>query len=220
MNAHGLISDEWLVSYAAGALPDAHALIVASHAHYHPALQKRIDIAEEIGGEIICSGDKADISPTLLEDTMAKLESFPEAINNPKIRSKKNTDTDLPECLRDYLDDNLDDLKWRIMGPGMKQVKLATGPKGEKLWLLRARGGTKIPQHDHNGLELTLILRGSYNVDGHDFMPGDIEIADQDIRDHQPMINEGEDCICLVVTEAPIRIQSLMGRMMQPFIGL
>ena len=219
MKPHGLISDEWLVSYAAGALPDAHALTVATHAHYHPELQQTISDAEYIGGSLMNNMEESALSDGLLEDTLSKLDVLTVAPDSTKPVSA-GTDTDIPDCLRDYLGRDLDDLKWRTMGPGMKHVKLATGENGEKLWLLRARGGTEIPEHDHNGTEMTLVLRGGYHVGSDHYTPGLIEIADTDIHDHQPIIDEGEDCICLVVTDAPIRIKSLMGRMMQSFIGL
>jgi len=107
-----------------------------------------------------------------------------------------------------------------MMGPGMSQVRLWTGPNDERLWLLKAKGGVSIPTHDHNGIEMTLVLKGSYTVDGQRYSKGMIEIADGDVEGHTPIIDEGEECICLVVTEAPIRIHSFLGRMVQPFIGL
>lgn len=220
MKPHGVIGDEWLVSYAAGSLSDAHALIVAAHASYQPELQVKIDTAEAIGGDLLGSGEPVSVSDTLLEDTFAKLE-----IDDTKQAAADSgcilsTDTDLPDCLREYLGTNLDDLNWKLMGPGMRQVKLATGPEGESLWLLRARGGTVIPEHDHRGTEMTLVLRGSYHVGADHYTPGLIEMADADLMNHQPMIDNGQDCICLVVTEAPIKLKSFIGRMVQPFIGL
>lgn len=220
MKPHGLIGDEWLVSYAAGSLGDAHALIVASHASYQPEMQEKIDTAEAIGGDLLSNGETVSISDNLLEDTFAKFESDDAKQVGSEDNETSNTDTDLPDCLRDYLGSNLDDLNWKLMGPGMRQVKLATGPEGECLWLLRARGGTVIPEHDHRDTEMTLVLRGSYHVGADHYTPGLIEMADADLMNHQPMIDEGEDCICLVVTEAPIKLKSFIGRMVQPFIGL
>ena len=106
------------------------------------------------------------------------------------------------------------------MGPGMQQCRLGEGPNGQKLWLLKARGGTRIPVHDHRGTEFTLILRGSYCVGDDRYTPGLLEIATPDVVDHQPVIDEGQECICLVITDAPIRLHSWIGRLVQPFIGL
>lgn len=106
------------------------------------------------------------------------------------------------------------------MGPGLSQVRLWTGPRDERLWLLKAKGGAKVPAHDHNGIEMTLVLQGSYHVGEGRYASGMLEIADDDTTNHKPVIDQGEDCICLVVTEAPIKIHSLIGRLVQPFIGL
>ena len=77
-----------------------------------------------------------------------------------------------------------------------------------------------MPVHDHRGTEFTLVLRGSYHVGDQHFTPGQMELAGPETLGHQPIIDEGEDCICLAVTDAPIRPYSLIGRMVQPFIGL
>jgi putative transcriptional regulator len=77
-----------------------------------------------------------------------------------------------------------------------------------------------VPAHDHNGIEMTLVLQGSYHVGEGLYASGMLEIADDDTTNHKPVIDQGEDCICLVVTEAPIKIHSLIGRLVQPFIGL
>lgn len=220
MSKHGLISDEWLVSYAAGSLSNEHALIVATHASYQPELQAKIQAAEEIGGNLLDQVETAPVSNMLLEDTLTKLDCHNAEHTSTHNSSKVKTDADLPDCLQDYLGMSLDALRWKIMGPGMRQVKLATGSEGERLWLLRARGGTVMPEHDHRGTEMTLVLRGSYHVGEARYTPGLIEIADADVTNHQPMIDEGEDCICLVVTEAPIKLKTIIGRMVQPFIGL
>ena len=50
---YGILPDEWLVSYAAGALNVGQALMVAAHADYHPALQRKVRQAEDIGGAML-----------------------------------------------------------------------------------------------------------------------------------------------------------------------
>ncbi|TNE64363.1 MAG: transcriptional regulator [Alphaproteobacteria bacterium] len=222
MTAHGHIPDEWLVSYAAGALSDAQALLVATHVDYHPGLKARVAEAEAIGGALLEGVAPKPMKTDAFDDLMARIDMLPddEEAPAPPSAAERGLDTDIPPVLADYLGRRLDDMNWRLMGPGMRQCRLAKGKDGECLWLLRARGGTVMPMHDHRGTEFTLVLRGSYHVGDQQFTPGLLEIAASDLKDHQPMIDEGEDCICLVITEAPIRIHSLLGRMVQPFIGL
>ena len=216
MRSIGIIPDEWVVSYAAGSLSEAHALVVASHIDYHQELQQKLSSAEAIGGALLNESEPQDISDDLWKNIENRLDV---AVVNENHASNDNEDQ-LPRSLAAYLNGGLDELNWRIMGPGLAQVRLWTGPNDERLWLLKAKGGAKIPKHDHRSLEMTLVLQGSYHADDEQFTPGLIELADADTHDHQPIIDEGEDCICLVVTEAPIIIHSLIGRMFQPFIGL
>jgi putative transcriptional regulator len=76
-----------------------------------------------------------------------------------------------------------------------------------------------VPDHGHNGDEWTLVLKGSYHTELGRFGVGEVDVADQEIE-HQPLIDQDEECICLVLTSGPIRLKSLVGRIMQPFIGL
>lgn len=216
MSKIGLIPDEWVLSYAAGSLSEAHALVVASHIDSHSELKEKLSDAEAIGGALLEDNDTAELSDTMWEGVLGKLD---EGVNDNDKIVIENTGH-LPQPLTDYLKGGLDNLRWRKMGPGLSQVRLWTGPNDERLWLLKAKGGVKIPMHDHRSLEMTLVLQGSYCAGEERYTPGLIELADENTHDHQPIIDQGEDCICLVVTEAPIKIHNLIGRIFQPFIGL
>jgi len=217
MSTHGYIPDEWIISYAAGQLSDAKSLLVATHLDFHQELHDKLQTAEVVGGTLLAERPNETVSEGALDAALAKIDTLPPTVQSqPEI----STPFDTPAPLASYLGKNLEDLKWGFMGPGMKKVKLWSSADGESFWLLRAKGGTQIPLHDHRGTELTLTLKGSYTVGGRRFKQGDIEIADTAISNHQPMIDEGEDCICLVVTDAPIRLHSMLGRMVQPFIGV
>lgn len=219
MTKYGNLPEEWIASYASGQLSDAKSLFVATHITYHPELQDTLQKAEAIGGNLIENSDTAELAPDALEHVFARIDSLPaDEVAAAKLETSSAFDT--PPPLAKHLQKNLSDLKWRFMGPGMSQVKLWQDDNGDRLWLLRAKGGTEMPVHDHRGTELTMVLQGSYTVEGVRFGPGEVEIADSSTENHRPMIDEGEDCICLVVTDAPIRLHSVVGRLFQPFIGL
>ena len=214
---NGMIPEEWVVSYAAGSLSEAHALVVASHIDYHPEIQKKLADAESIGGLLLENNEITTVSCDMFDDILGRLD---EEITSIPQKTDAKPESNLPKPLMDYIDGDLSDLKWKAMGPGLSQVRLWTGPNDERLWIFRAKAGTKVPMHDHRSLELTLVLQGSYQAGGERFKPGMIEVADEHTHNHQPIIDEGEECICLVVTEAPIKIHSLIGKVVQPFIGL
>jgi len=218
MNKPVLITDEWVMSYAAGALSDSHALLVATHAWYHPEVQQRISDAEAIGGALIEARDEVVMSQGSFDAMMSRLNEPVAGSEVAEIAEVR--DADMPAPLAQWLGKSWDELKWKKMGAGLSRVPLQVGPDGEKLWLLKAKAGVSIPIHDHNGLEMTLVMKGSYKVGSQHFGPGSLEVADHEISDHLPVIGEDEDCICLVVTEGNIVPHSFIGKMIRPFIGL
>ena len=50
-------------------------------------------------------------------------------------------------------------------------------------------------------------------------LTGDLEEADETVE-HQPVAGAGEDCICLAVTDAPLRFKSRFMRLVQPILGI
>jgi putative transcriptional regulator len=213
-NLHQL-PDEWLLSYGAGALSFGRSLMVGSQIAYHDDMQATVADAEVIGGALLDSIDSSAVGDTVLDQVLDRLEHAP----RPRPEVARGAKDIFPEPLADFIDTGLESLNWRFMGPGMRNARLWNGPNDERLWLLRARGGAQIPEHGHNGDEWTLVLKGAFQTpDGH-FKVGDIDIADEQVV-HQPVIDDGEECICLVFTHKPIRLNGLVARMMQPFIGL
>lgn len=213
MNTAHTIQDEWLLSYAAGALTPGRSLMVATHAAYHDDLQEKVADAEAIGGALLDSITTSEVDQRLLEQLLGRIEDTPQEIATPRAGNV------FPEPLADFVGGGVESLKWRFMGPGMSNVRLWNGPNDERLWLLRARGGVAVPEHGHNGDEWTLVLKGAFNTAAGRFGVGDMDTADDSIE-HQPLIEQGEECICLVLTEGPIRFKSLAARVMQPLIGL
>jgi putative transcriptional regulator len=124
----------------------------------------------------------------------------------------------LPNPIQDYLGGDVDAVKWRAVGGGVRQAVLKTKDK-TKVRLLSIPGGTAMPDHSHRGLELTLVLQGAFLDEDSRFGPGDVEIATEHLH-HTPVAEEGQDCICIAATDAPLRFRGLIPRIAQPFIGI
>ena len=80
--------------------------------------------------------------------------------------------------------------------------------------LLHIPAGQAVPEHGHNGIELTLVLQGSFVDETDRFGVGDLEVADNDLT-HVPVAGPGAPCICLAATDAPLRFKGLMPRLTQ-----
>jgi putative transcriptional regulator len=79
--------------------------------------------------------------------------------------------------------------------------------------------GCAVPDHGHAGTELTLVLQGAFRDETDRFGAGDVEVADADL-DHQPVAEDGADCICLAATDAPLKFNSMLPRLAQPFLRI
>jgi putative transcriptional regulator len=124
----------------------------------------------------------------------------------------------LPTPLQDYVGGDLSAIKWRPVGMGVKQAILPTS-KQASARLLFIPAGVAMPDHGHHGMELTMVLQGAFKDDDDYFARGDVEVADVDLE-HTPVADIHEDCICLAVTDAPLRFKGLIPRIVQNFIRI
>ena len=97
---------------------------------------------------------------------------------------------------------------------GVRQAILPTS-RDATARLLYIPAGQAVPDHGHRGTELTLVLQGAFADSTDRFGRGDLEIADEDLE-HTPIAEAGEDCICLAATDAPLRFNALIPRLLQP----
>ena len=104
------------------------------------------------------------------------------------------------------------------MGMGMRQSILSSGREGS-VRLLYIPPGQAVPDHSHNGLELTLVLQGSFSDETGRFGVGDLEFADQQLE-HTPVSDVDVPCICLAATDAPLRFKLMLPRLLQPLFRI
>jgi putative transcriptional regulator len=125
---------------------------------------------------------------------------------------------DLQTLVAQYLECGISALPWRSAGRGLAVAKLRA-TENERVWLLRAAAGTVLPRHTHPGSELTRVLKGAFFNRDRIYAGGDVDDAEE-TTDHQPVVtNEGE-CICLAVTEGPLRFRALLPRLAQSYLGI
>lgn len=202
------LDDATLLGYASGTLPEAFNLIVATHLSLCDTCRADAQAYEAVGG-VMLGRSSSTMSPDSLEQTLAQLDdAFDPAPEAAPV-------SDLPAPLASYVGGDLDKVKWRPVGLGVKQAILPTA-KGATARLLRIPAGTAMPDHGHKGKELTLVLKGAFQDDDDYFARGDIEIADKDVQ-HIPVADIHEDCICLAVTDAPLKFDGILPRIWQKF---
>jgi putative transcriptional regulator len=206
------LPDDILLGYSAGTLPEAFSLMVAAHVSLCDACRAEVEAYDALGGALIEEAGEA-LSPDALQKAMA-LIARGDVAEPPRRRAPGV----LPGPLQDYVGGDLDAIRWRPVGMGVKQAILKTdGTATARLLMIPA--GAAMPDHGHKGTELTMVLKGAF-VDGADrFARGDVEMADEDLA-HTPVADIGEDCICLAVTDAPLKFKGLLPRIAQPFLRI
>ena len=207
------LTDALLMSYAAGTLEEGFALVVAAHVSMCDECRARLQSFEAVGGSLVEESEAVGVSEDALEATFALIDAAPALKPAPA-----HKDHVLPRPVRDYLGCDLEDVRWRSVGGGVRQAMLKTSDR-TKVRLFSIPGGTAIPDHSHGGLELTLVLQGAFRDEEARFGPGDVEVATEDLQ-HTPIAEEGQVCICLAATDAPLKFRGWIPRIAQPFIGI
>lgn len=224
MNITHHISDELLFDYANGALEEGWSIAVATHLAMCPSCRKRLAAMEAAGGAML---EAIEVEPAgastddfSWEAMRARLDrAEPARVVPAASRRGPETAGMLPEPLRSYIGGDVDKVKWKALGLGAYHFPIKTSDEDISVRLLRIPAGKPVPEHTHGGRELTLVLKGSFSDISGRFGPGDFEETDESV-DHQPIADPGEDCICLAVTDAPLKFKSRIVRMIQPLLGI
>jgi putative transcriptional regulator len=208
------LSDQLLMGYSAGQLPEAFNLVVATHLSLCDDCRARAESFDAVGGALMDDLAEVAMGADALADTLARLDGLPQATRAEPLRPAGI----FPAPLADYIGGDLSAVRWRKVGGGVKQAILPTG-KDASVRLLYIPAGKAVPDHGHRGMELTLVLQGAFADENDRFDRGDIEIADEEME-HTPVALAGQDCICLAATDAPLRFRGLIPRLAQPLLRI
>lgn len=208
-------TDETLTAYAAGSLDEGRSVVVAAHTEMCARCRGWVATVENIGGVLL-----SDLLPAAMENgALARaLARIDRGDNIKQARPARPLQSDLamlPKVARSYPIG-----RWRWMGPGVHWRPIEVpADNGARVFLLKSAPGTKMPHHTHTGTELTLVLSGAFAHQGGRYGPGDLDEAD-DTVEHQPIVEAGEDCICLVAMDGKLQLLGMVGRLLQPFVRI
>lgn len=220
MNVNHHPSEELLLDYTSGALGEAWSIAIATHLALCPDCRHTVSFMEDIGGSLLETVNPTPGKENAFDALLSKLDSATETSDpRPAPPTASARKLILPQPLRGYLGCDVDGLVWKRLGMAASQIIIPTGEKGATVRLLRIAAGRPVPQHSHGGLELTLVLCGAFSNETGFYGRGDLQEADEDLL-HQPHAAPGEDCICLAVTDAPLRFSSLAARLAQPWLNI
>ncbi|OIQ31482.1 MAG: transcriptional regulator [Alphaproteobacteria bacterium MedPE-SWcel] len=202
--------DALLAAYAAGSLPQPFALVVASHISLCLDCRAAYDAHQAAGGVVLDTVAGEDLSESLKSSVFDLLDA--PVVPEPVFQRSGV----YPGPVMEVLDGKPP--RWKPVGGGVRQCILSAAEAGS-VRLLYIPPGQAVPDHSHNGLELTLVLQGSFSDETGRFGVGDLEVADEHL-DHTPVADAGAPCICLAATDAPLRFRTLVPRLLQPLFRI
>lgn len=209
-------SDQTLLRFAAGTLPAGPALVVAAHLSGCPFCQRRVAAFEAVGGEMLTRTRPEALSSQALERALARLDGHdrPAVVAPPPLPISIDGIV-LPTVLSDCKVG-----PWRTVGPGVRLSRLLVPHAPDaNLILLKVKANKRMPAHGHTDLEVTQVLKGSFHDGANLYQPGDFVEGD-DETDHNPVIGAEGECISLAAIEGHVRFKGLLGRLLQPLIGI
>ena len=211
-------SDALMLDYAAGSSHPAAELAVAAHLTFCPRCRRTSRLLEAVGGHFVAASAEAPPASGTLDKIMTRLAADPGAQpSRPAAAAPPHAV--FPTPLREVLGCDVDGVPWRRLGMGAYHHVIPTHDPGATARLLLIPAGRRVPMHTHTGTELTLVLRGAFSDATGVFGRGDLQEADDGLV-HQPQAAPSEDCICLAVTEAPLRFKRWAARLVQPLLGI
>ena len=163
---------------------------------------------------LIDNEESANIDLNSFEQTMKLIDKQ----NNCCLASGKKSSDIYPTPVKNYFGGSIENIKWKSVGGGIKQAILVN-TKDASARLLSIPPGAQLPDHSHKGLEMTMVLKGSFSDEIDNFYRGDVELGDDNLT-HTPKAGMDEHCICIAATEAPLVFNSWLPKLLQPFIRI
>lgn len=209
-----------LMSYASGTLSGAISGVVACHLSMCRECQADMRLLEMVGGLMLEGLPRPQADPFADGRALRRaLERETPAIEPVPPPLPPSGGDFLPEPLARYLGMSGEEIPWKRLPKGIRQywVKMPAG--SGHMRILRVPPGAMLLEHSHDGMEATMILRGTYSDHTGDYERGDVCEMNEG-TDHQPStVSSEEECICIIASEARPRYSRWYARLMQPLLG-
>ena len=203
-------SDATLLCHVTGALSSAHLTVLDLHLKSCATCRAAVSFLDRLGGYYLTPEPPATLLDTTFDRVLAKLDNAPapsKAAAMPGVVGSLDAATAAA---------HFGARRMRWIAPGIRQSTLGTEPSG-KLHLVDVRPGVALPHHRHEGLELTLVLRGSFADGARHYHAGDVCEVDEE-SDHRLVAGATDACMCLIASERRVRYSGWFARLLQPLL--
>ena len=113
------LTDQLLMGYSSGNLPEAFNLVVATHLSMCDECRAALDAYDAVGGSLLDTDETSEMDSSSLAATMKLIAAKPAV-------KKSAPKSNLPAPLANYIGGDLESVKWRPVGMGVRQAILKT----------------------------------------------------------------------------------------------
>ena len=188
------LAEKLMMSYSAGTLSEELDLLLAIHLCFSDEARAVVGAYDVLGGVLLeTQNTQQSMSPGSLEKVLMQIEKSAPQEDNPM-----TPDHDLPPPLWPYVGPKQDNIPWSSLARGIQECVLKT-QRENIARLMHIPPYTQIPEHSHEGIEITIVIHGDYR-DGHEHCTKGEAMLAADETVHAPFTQE-RPCFCLVVTQ-------------------
>lgn len=226
----------FLTDFAAANLPLSEAVCVSAHLEFCGKCRAHLQQLADIGGHMLARLQPREVEEDSFERLMSRIgtgEGAQQAADavlpaaqeslafadeaSPRAGLALTKGVFLPRALRRLSAGGLHNLSWVQFGKALRVAPLRIVGDVRETAIYDIKAGGRMPEHEHRGEEITVLLKGSFSDAEGSYSQGDFVVRNAG-EAHQPMATQDTDCICLVSLERPVRPRGWFYRLLEPYV--
>jgi putative transcriptional regulator len=208
--------ENMLIEFSAGTLDTAASICVSAHLHFCSSCRAKLLQLDQVGSHILSQAEPVEVAEDAFDKVMEKIDSGDGNCIAPETQT---FDDDMPFSVNKLIGNSLINKNWKRLSSSVDIARFKTGQNQFEVALHKICAGGKTPKHGHEGLEYTVVLKGSFSDEDAVYREGDFLLR-QPGDVHQPMGAQNGECICLSALSAPIVPTSPLGFLMKPWLRI
>ncbi|MCG7585149.1 ChrR family anti-sigma-E factor [Photobacterium sp. OFAV2-7] len=217
-------TDDILACYSAGELDPASSIMLSAHLELCSHCRARVaelenNQAQELA--LVPSETPSEALSEELNDLLDNILSQDEVPQDDVVAATiahieiNNKQFRLPRALQRH-EDHIG--PWSRLPGNIKRASVTTGGHS-KMNFIYMDCNSSLPQHTHQGQEITLVLAGEFMDEHATYKPGDF-IVQTSAHHHAPKTRADQDCLCLTLLDAPLHFTNGLATLLNPFSQL
>lgn len=204
-----------LESYVSGELPASVNVMIAAHLEMCPKCQMKVEALTAKAANKHLASPSIDFDNSEIQ---FDLDAFIDDVTSdtsidetPQAEMQEVVVSDTPYCLPQVLR-NLERSNWVNLGK-LSRSRIELNDGDLRMSLLHIDADGSVPNHTHNGFEITLLVDGSFEDEMGTYQRGDFIWLDGN-NTHTPVTKEG--CLCLTVSSDSLHFTQGISKLLNP----